>query len=215
MGSVLLVKLVLKAFMWVIFQLLSEKVTCHWVGLLKLRLSGVQSVGEVVSALQLMDCPYQRMGKGQHIVYRIAREKWAQDLSGVGAEKYPGRWNLPDFRMLYTAGPESLATLEVRAHFDDEEAPTDQWVIVLELPNGLVQTLDPLPEGWDITPAGLASKYAGTEFLKEQQHLALKVPSAIIKSEYNYLINPHHPHIERLRIQRMYPKLWDERIIRK
>lgn len=149
------------------------------------------------------------------LVYRIAREKWAQDLSGIGAEKYPGRWNLPEFRMLYTAGSESLATLEVLAHFDDEEAPTDQLVIVLELPDALVQTLDPLPEGWDITPAGLASKYAGTEFLKEQQYLAMRVPSAIIRSEHNYLINPLHPHMGSVRIVRQYPKLWDERIIRK
>jgi RES domain-containing protein len=149
------------------------------------------------------------------LVYRITREKYAQDLSGIGAEKYPGRWNLPEFRMLYTAGSESLATLEVLAHFDDEEAPLDQWVVVLELPDALIEILHPLPQDWNITPAGLASKNAGTKFLKAAQHLALKVPSAIIKSEFNYLINPLHPAMEQVRIHTRYPKHWDERILRK
>ncbi|WP_224994890.1 RES family NAD+ phosphorylase [Cesiribacter sp. SM1] len=148
-------------------------------------------------------------------VYRITRERWARDLSGFGAEKYPGRWNLPDFRMLYTAGSESLATLEVLAHFDDEEAPSDQLVVVLEFPDSLIEVLDPLPEGWDITPAGLASKHAGTTFLKEQQNLVLKVPSAIIKSEFNYLINPLHAEMGKVSIYKTYPKFWDERIIKK
>lgn len=149
------------------------------------------------------------------LVYRIARAKYAEDLSGIGAEKYPGRWNLPEHRVLYTAGSESLATLEVLAHFDDEEAPTDQNVVVLELPDELIEALDPLPEGWNITPSGLASKHAGTEFLKAKQQLALKVPSAIIKSEYNYLINPLHPAMVQVRIHKVYPKLWDERILKR
>ena len=149
------------------------------------------------------------------LVYRITRERYAADLSGIGAEKYPGRWNAAEYRMIYTAGSESLATLEVLAHFDDEEAPDDQSVVVIDLPDHLIETLDPLPEGWDITPAGLASKHAGTAFLKAKTSLALKVPSAIIKSEYNYLINPLHPEIGQVHIRKIYPKLWDERIIRR
>lgn len=149
------------------------------------------------------------------LVYRITRDKYAQDLSGTGAEKYPGRWNLPEFRMLYTAGSESLATLEVLAHFDDEEAPANQLVVVLEVPDDAITVLDPLPEDWDLTPAGLASKHAGTEFLKAKEQLVLRVPSAIIKSEANYLINPLHPDMVQVRIHKLYPKLWDERILRR
>ena len=147
------------------------------------------------------------------LVYRITRKRYAQDLSGIGAEKYPGRWNLPEYRMLYTAGSESLAPLEVLAHFDDEEAPADQCVVVLDVPDKLIHQLKPLPKEWDFTPAGLASKYAGTEFLKAAKHLVLKVPSAIIKSEYNYLINPLHPAMSQVKIAKTYDKLWDERIL--
>jgi RES domain-containing protein len=115
--------------------------------------------------------------------------------------------------MLYTAGSESLATLEVLALFDDEKAPADQCVVVLELPDAQIHTLHPLPTDLNLTPAGLASKYAGTEFLKAAKHLVLKVPSVIIKSEFNYLVNPLHPAMKKVKVAKVYDKVWDERII--
>ena len=36
-------------------------------------------------------------------VYRLAREKYAKKLSGVGAAKYGNRWNSKGVEIIYTA----------------------------------------------------------------------------------------------------------------
>jgi len=36
-------------------------------------------------------------------VYRLARKKYANELSGIGAAKYGNRWNSKDIEIIYTA----------------------------------------------------------------------------------------------------------------
>lgn len=47
------------------------------------------------------------------LLYRIAEEQFARDLSGAGARLYGGRWNPKGVPMLYTAESVALAALEV------------------------------------------------------------------------------------------------------
>jgi RES domain-containing protein len=52
----------------------------------------------------------------------------------------------------------------------------------------------------------------GDDWLKEQQSLLLKVPSVIIPSEYNILINPLHPLIKQTKIKTVQPLLLENRL---
>lgn len=49
-----------------------------------------------------------------------------------------------------------------------------------------------LPVGWSKFPGPAYLKAIGDQFVIEGKHLMLKVPSAVNKGEYNYLINPFH-----------------------
>ena len=52
----------------------------------------------------------------------------------------------------------------------------------------------------------------GTRFLKENCHFVLKVPSAVVKNEYNFLLNPNHPDIKRCVIEKIEPFIFNGRI---
>jgi RES domain-containing protein len=40
----------------------------------------------------------------------------------------------------------------------------------------------------------------GDEFIKQNQSLLLKVPSAVIHEEYNFLVNPLHPDFKKVKL---------------
>jgi RES domain-containing protein len=58
----------------------------------------------------------------------------------------------------------------------------------------LVSTLDParLPASWRSFPAPADLQLLGDEWIASKSSAVLKVPSAIIETETNYLLNPLH-----------------------
>lgn len=130
------------------------------------------------------------------LVYRLCSRAYARDLSGTGASLYGGRWNPAGVRLLYTAGSISLACLGYLAHNFHVLASQRICLVKLRIDGSSIQTLsvNHLPAGWNektFTPA-IAQK-TGTAFVRNAKHYVLKVPSAIVPDEYNYLLNPLHP----------------------
>ena len=59
----------------------------------------------------------------------------------------------------------------------------------------------------------LIKKYDfGTAHLKKISAAVLRIPSAIIPSEYNYLINPQHPDINKIAISKIEDWAYELRI---
>jgi len=79
-------------------------------------------------------------------------------------------------------------------------------VKLLEVPG------NPLIKGWDGFPYLNTTMDYGTQFLINNEYLLLKVPSAVIKTEYNYLLNPKHPSIHECKIEQVTPFVFDTRI---
>ena len=51
--------------------------------------------------------------------WRIVRARFADSaFDGEGARRYGGRWNSRGTRMVYTAGSQALAALEMLVHLD-------------------------------------------------------------------------------------------------
>lgn len=88
----------------------------------------------------------------------------------------------------------SLAALEVIVHYS--AIPADYIGIEIIIPDAVaIATADDLalPEGWpEIVPEEITAA-RGTAWVRSGRTAALRVPSAVIPSEYNIILNPAHP----------------------
>ncbi|MBO9594778.1 MAG: RES family NAD+ phosphorylase [Niabella sp.] len=149
-------------------------------------------------------------------VYRISKCAYIDDLSGTGAARFPGRWHSRGTYVLYTAASPSLALLESVVHLTTV-VKLDLCILGLEIPEWSVQELSPalLPEEWFHNPAPDQLKHIGDRFVQEGAFLALKVPSAVMQEEYNYLLNPAHPDFEHVKVIYSRHMPMDKRLLRK
>ena len=97
--------------------------------------------------------------------------------------------------MVYTASSVSLATLEVIANIPRARLTPDLVVVECLFPEGLVEEVDRslLPDDWFRLPPPPVLKAIGDAWLISLSSAVLAVPSAIIPTETNYLLNPKHP----------------------
>lgn len=137
-------------------------------------------------------------------VWRICRKPYVDiALDGIGGMNTSGRWHTKGHPIVYTASSAALAALEVLVHVDPLTAPPDLRLIAIELPDDLsTEVLDvlTLPEGWHSVPAPAALQALGASWLTSGRTAALNVPSAVITVERNFLLNPRHPEVQRVRI---------------
>ena len=148
------------------------------------------------------------------ILYRIVRCVYANDLSGTGARLYGGRWNSEGKPAIYLASSRALAVLEVLVHLPPLQIPDDYCLAEIEVPDNSITKMDAelLPPGWkDISPPVIL-KQMGDEFLRKQDYLLLQVPSSIVPMEYNYIVNPLHDDMARVKLIKKEPFNFDERL---
>lgn len=148
--------------------------------------------------------------------WRIALAPQADTaFSGIGAWLEGGRWNRKGIHMIYTAGSLSLAALEIVVHLPEEALLYSEYVCIpVRFDAGQVTELarSSLPENWYCHPPGESTQDIGTAWAIAKGSLVLKVPSAVIPEEHNYLINPNHPDAARLEIGAAKPFGFDPRI---
>ncbi len=149
-------------------------------------------------------------------LYRCARCKYIEDLSGVGAFTYGGRWNSKGVSVLYTASNASLALLELLVHIRPLVSDDEFCLIHLECETDLVLKLDEtnLPSNWYKNPISAELSAIGDRFVKEEKYLALQLPSAIMPIEYNYLINPAHSHFKKIKAKSISKLDLDQRLLK-
>lgn len=151
-------------------------------------------------------------------LYRIAQKDFVKDLTGEGARLFGGRWNKKGRALLYTTENRSLAALEILVHVHNLSAVSNLSLLTLEIPDESkideVQKLTHLPNDW--------RKYATIpelqEFVEdwaEKGGFVLKVPSAIIPEESNYLINPQSDFMNTIKIVSIEDFSLDERLLKR
>ncbi len=133
------------------------------------------------------------------IMYRASAEKYAEDLSGEGARLHGGRWNSPGIAGLYTSEYISLCILEIIVRVSKHTLPVDYELITLEIANELISEIQLKKLKPDWANHFQYTQWIGDEFLKSNQLLVLKVPSAVVPQEHNFLINPNHKDFKKLR----------------
>lgn len=150
------------------------------------------------------------------IVYRLTKSEYARDLSGKGAELAGGRWNSKGVPLLYTGQNIALCLVEVAVHLPVGLIPEDYELITLEIPNTSILTLGSkeLTDDWNALPASFSTQKSGNEFAKTNSFLTLRVPSAVVAGEFNYLINPHHNNFKKVKLLKTDPFRFDSRLFK-
>ena len=148
------------------------------------------------------------------ILYRIGRTKYARDLTGEGARLNGGRWNHKLTPCLYTSESRSLAVLEYTVNINIDDIPRALSITTFEITTMKILELSitELPGNWREVPAPGSARDFGTKLLKEMKYPVLKLPSAVIPDEYNYLLNPLHAESSKFSIIDVQDFVYDVRI---
>lgn len=137
-------------------------------------------------------------------LFRLCSSRYqATAFSGVGASLAGGRWNYRGESVVYLGGTLALAALECLVHFSHQTLPDDYVCLTVTVPKGIkIEAVDPasLAPDWWVEDPPVTTQALGSAWLKRNASLLLKVPSAIIPSEFNYLLNPQHKDFGKLHI---------------
>lgn len=151
------------------------------------------------------------------IVFRLSRITYAEDLSGIGARITGGRWNSPGVALVYTSESRALCTAEIAVHTGLGLLPSQYQLTSIVIPEEVTIStieMDKLPPGWRVFPYPPFTRIIGDLFVKENRHLVLKVPSAVVPGDFNYLINPAHREMDQVKIVKTETFDFDERMFR-
>jgi RES domain-containing protein len=150
-------------------------------------------------------------------VFRIARKPFARyPLDGRGGLFAAGRWHTPRRLVVYTSSSLALASLEVLVHTDIDLVPTDLVAIEISIPDDLRIKAIPVskfPRTWRKYPTPRSLQKLGDSWLDGVYTCVLRVPSAVIPTESNFLLNPKHADMLRIKVVRKFDFRFDSRVI--
>ena len=143
-------------------------------------------------------------------------------LSGLGSALAGGRWNPLGTKMVYCAASLALAVLEVRVHLPvGIHPPRQRFVgIEVEIAEHAIEIVPDhrLPLRWRVAPKSstedTAARRFGQRWVEEARSVALRLPSAVIPTEWLYLVNPAHQDFDQAVHRRrevdveLDPRLW-------
>lgn len=145
--------------------------------------------------------------------WRICKAKYAATaFDGQGAKATGGRWNPPGTAVVYASAAASQAVLEILAHADSTILSLSYVLIPVQFDDSLVSVIDPatLPSNWFDDQS--ATRDIGAAWVRSSTSAILRVPSAILSVEHNYLLNPAHADFRQVQIGPPQPLMIDERI---
>lgn len=145
-------------------------------------------------------------------VFRIAYKEFTQDLT---PSKANGRWAAAGKAVIYAAGSVALAVLENLVRRQGEGFNDDYRIMVIDVPSSLkIQTITAaeLAAGWNDVLDYSKCQPQGNRWYDEAKYPVLKVPSAIIPQEFNYVLNANHPDFSKVKLLEVTGYIPDPRI---
>jgi RES domain-containing protein len=129
-------------------------------------------------------------------------------FDGEGARVEGGRWNSPGIAIVYTSESAALAALEMLVHLGRPSILHAYALIPCAFDEAVVSRLDRrrLPRNWRSYPARPDLQLIGNEWAKSGTSAVLEVPSAVIETDSNYLLNPQHHDFRAIRVMDPAPK---------
>lgn len=152
-------------------------------------------------------------------IFRLCRRPFSRNpLDGRGGLFASGRWHTPRRLVCYASDSLALASLEILVHCEPDLVPGDLLAVEINVPGSVaVEELgtDLLPRSWRRYPAPTSLQRLGNAWLDQNSASVLRVPSALVPSESNFLINPSHPDSRKLRVVQKAPFRFDPRPVDK
>jgi RES domain-containing protein len=149
---------------------------------------------------------YQR--KEQLIfAYRVTQFPTIREaFSGNGSLVCPGRWHYKGMRVVYASNSISLAEKEKITNLEVEKIPDFFYVFEVKIPVACIDEIDSrnLPIGWNEKPGDETTANLGAAWYDRNEKAVLRVPSALLPMECNYVLHPNQKGFSKLIIHRIY-----------
>jgi RES domain-containing protein len=144
------------------------------------------------------------------IVFRCTLEAHIEStLTGEGALRYGGRWNSKGIAAIYTAESRILAVLELVIRQPIDKICADYRILPIEVPDKFVEPK--IPQKWKQDES--ITRKIGDNFLKNSEHLLIKIPSVLLANSFNYIINPRSSEISQIKLLQPEQILLDRRLL--
>ena len=72
-----------------------------------------------------------------------------------------------------------------------------------------------LSQDWRSFPHVSSTQAIGDKFISDAKYLVMRVPSAVVPGDFNYLINPSHKDFSKVKLLKTESFQFDERLFKK
>jgi RES domain-containing protein len=149
--------------------------------------------------------------------WRIVAESRAHaPWDGVGAKRYGGRWNPVGLAAVYAAGSRALAALEILAHLPHPTPPMVFCIFEVQIPQDAIAEVTDARVRTSVESSEIEQRTQnfGADWLRAHASVALRVPSALVPEEPNYVLNPEHRDFPQLVFGDRRTFAFDRRLLR-
>lgn len=145
--------------------------------------------------------------------FRLCKEKYSHNLVASGIAN---RWNKRGEMVIYAGSSRSLATLESIVHRSSVSVGDEYKFLILGINSDNCEeiSIKDLPINWNEFQNLQICQKIGSDWFSSKKSLFLKVPSAVIKQEFNVVVNTEHPEFkEFVKINSVEEYFWDLRLL--
>ncbi len=146
------------------------------------------------------------------LAYRITHKNYAETLTASGID---GRWTSGGRKVVYCAESIALAFLENMIRRQGLGFNKDFKTVIIDVPDSVVSeniVADDLAKGWRKGSNYEICRVYGNRWYDKGATVALKVPSAVLPSAVNFILNTIHKDFKMIKIVGIADLLPDERI---
>jgi len=143
------------------------------------------------------------------VIWRISRHR---DLAGVGGLRAAGRWHHAGQPVVYLSESPASALLEVCVHTAANDIPPELTLLKVEGPDLEIASVPVTDLAANWSGNLTMTRDLGSGWLRNNEGVLLRVPSAIVPETSNYLLNPLHADAKSFAIVEVFQWPFDVRL---